>query len=83
MVMVLDDKNGNLAAETPGSSHSQPVASSSTSEKKFWVELPVPRQLYTVGSAVSGMIHLGWKDRQDIAQIHAAIICTVRSNCDY
>jgi hypothetical protein len=51
----------------------------STLNRKLSVELPTPRQIYTIGSTVSGMIQLGTKDRDSIQEVHVSLVCVVRS----
>ncbi|KAF8504127.1 hypothetical protein JB92DRAFT_2969032 [Gautieria morchelliformis] len=57
-------------------------AGSSTSERKLSVELPWPKQIYTVGSFVSGLVHLGTKDRDAIQDVQVSLVCVVHSMYD-
>ena len=64
-------------------SPSQAGASASTSDRKLSIELPSSRQIYTIGSAVSGLVHLGTKERGAIQEVHASLVCIVRIRCTY
>ena len=64
-------------------SPSQAGASASTSDLKLSIELPSSRQIYTIGSAVAGLVHLGTKDHDAIQKVHVSLVCTVRTECTY
>ncbi|KAF8524218.1 hypothetical protein JB92DRAFT_1473418 [Gautieria morchelliformis] len=71
-----DEQRGHAGAGRAG-------AGASTSERKLSVELPWPRQIYTVGSCVSGLVHLGTKDRDAIQEVQVSLVCVVRSTRAY
>ncbi|KAF8574121.1 hypothetical protein K439DRAFT_1624582 [Ramaria rubella] len=74
--MIVDQKSSGSSSKTP----SLPtMAIASTSERKLSVELPTPKQIYTVGSTVSGIIHLGTKEQELIQEVQVSLICAVRS----
>ncbi|KAF8512361.1 hypothetical protein BU17DRAFT_96338 [Hysterangium stoloniferum] len=58
---------------------SVPAPSSFVAQRKLAVELPTPRQIYTTGSTVTGIVRLGTKDLESIEQIQVSLVCTVRS----
>ena len=53
------------------------------SDQKLSIELSSPRQIYTRGSAVSGLVHLGTKKRDAIQEVHVSLVCMVCSICAY
>ena len=55
----------------------------STSDRKLSIELPSSRQIYTIGSAVAGLVHLGTKDHDAIQKVHVSLVCAVRTRCTY
>lgn len=73
--MIITDGKKGTAAE------SRVNLISSASDQNLSVELSSPKQLYTAGSTVTGIVHLGNKNHETIIEVNAAIICTVRSHC--
>ena len=53
------------------------------SDQKLSIALSSPWQIYTSGSAVSGLVHLGTKKRDAIQEVHVSLVCEVCSICAY
>jgi hypothetical protein len=61
----------------------QASASVPTLDRKLSVELPLPRQIYTIGSTVSGLVHLGTKDHSAVQEVQVSLVCVVCTTCEY
>ncbi|KAF8510121.1 hypothetical protein BU17DRAFT_98383 [Hysterangium stoloniferum] len=80
--MIIDLKQHPDSSKEKGTlppSAPVPAPSSSVAQRKLAVELPTPRQIYTTGSTVTGIVRLGTKDLESIEQIQVSLVCTVRT----
>jgi hypothetical protein len=75
--MIVDHKSRVKSDSATGIPPSPSEAS--TSERKLSIELPTPRQIYTAGSTVAGLIHLSSKEPERIQEIQVSLVCVVRS----
>ena len=58
-----------------------------SSDRKLSIELPSSRQIYTTGSVVSGLVHLGTKEHgsgaRAIEEVRVSLVCAVHTRCAY
>ena len=77
--MILDSKPSTSEPSPQYLPYLESSTLASTLDRKLSVELPTPRQIYTIGSTMSGIIHLSTKDRDSIQEVQVSLICVVRS----
>ena len=80
----MGDHESRDASTFKAEAHSRSQSNTaSTSERKLSVELPSSKHIYTIGSTVTGLVHLGTKNRDIIQEVQVSLVCVVRSSCTY